>query len=112
MKNVFENLTVMIKIWLWNRKREKNRVKMTRNLSPYEKLTFYPYESDYERLIKIYCENNTYEFSKLENYPGVHPFVFQLYMQNGEILLGFPVQLSKSFLTLRKEKVNPMAITL
>lgn len=107
MKNTFEKLTVLIKIWLWNRKREKNQVKMERILHPYEKLTFYPYESDYEYLINEYCEKTKRELSMLENYTNVNPFVFRLYMQSGELLLGFPVQLSNNLLTLRKEKSEP-----
>lgn len=109
MKNIFENLSVNIKIWLWNWKREKNRIKKTRSFYEYQynKLTFYPYESDYEYLITKYCENNKHELSKLEDYSNVHPFVFRLHMQNGEIRLGFPVRLSKKLLTLRKEETKP-----
>lgn len=107
MKNTFDNLTVRIKIWLWKRKIEKNRVKMIRNFFSNEKLTFYPYESDYEALIYKYCEMNKYELSMLENYTNVHPFMFRLCKQNGELLLGFPVKLSKNLLTLRKEKSEP-----
>lgn len=107
MKNVFKKWNVLLKNWLWERKREKNRVIMTRSLFPVDKLTFYPYESDYEYLIHEYCKRNARDLSLLGRYTNIHPYVFRLYMQNGEILLGFPVKLSSNVLTLKKEKSEP-----
>lgn len=104
MENVFERLNIVIKNWLWERKREKNRVKKTRSLFPVDRLTLYPNESDYEYLIHEYCKKNARDLSMFGRYSNVHPCVFRLYMRTGEVVLGFPVQLSKNALTLRKEK--------
>lgn len=104
MKNLLEKLDVLIKTWLWERQREKNRVIKTRSLFLEERLTFYPQESDYEYLIYQYCKKNTRDFSVFGKCTNIHPCVFRLYMKNGEILLGFPIQLSNNLLTLRKEK--------
>lgn len=71
---------------------------------PDDRLTLYPYESDYEYLINKYCEKNIRDFSMFEHCANIQPSVFRLYMQNGEMLLGFPIQLSKNLLTLRKER--------
>lgn len=104
MKSIFEKLNILIKTWVWKRKRIKSEVKRTRSLFPVDRLTFYPNESDYEYLIYEYCKKNTRDFSMLGKYTNIHPCVFRLYMQNGEILLGFPIQLSNNLLTLKKEK--------
>ena len=104
MKNIFEKLNILIKNWLWERKREKNGVKKTRSLFPVDRLTLYPNKSDYEYLIHEYCKKNTRDLSMFGRYSNVHPCVFRLYMRTGEVVLGFPVQLSKNTLTLRKEK--------
>lgn len=104
MNNILEKLNILIKTWLWERKREKNRVGKTRRIYPDDRLTFYPHESDYESLIYEYCDKNVRDFSMLGNYTNIHPSVFQLYMQNGEICLGFPIKFSNNLLVLRKEK--------
>lgn len=105
MNNIFERVIIQIRTWLWERERSKNRVPRRRNIDLNERLTLNPYESDYEYLIEDYCKRNTHMFPKDGFIPYVfNPYLFKLYMNNGETLLGFPVQLSEKRLTLRKEK--------
>lgn len=107
MKKTFKKLNILIRTWLWERNRGKNIVLKTRKLYPDDRLTFYPYESDYDYLIHQYCKINRENFLKLGRYTGVYTFLFRLYMKNGEILLGFPIKFSNNILTLKKEKSEP-----
>lgn len=107
MKRILENLYIVIRTWLWNRKRENSRVVKRRMIYPNGKLTLYPYETDYDSLINEYCKHNRYNLSKLGKYTNVYTYLFCISKQNGEIMYGFPIKLSKNLLTLRAEKQEP-----
>lgn len=100
MNNVFERVHIQIRTWLWERKIAKNVVLSTRNIYPNERLTLNPYQSDYKYLINAYCKRN---LSALEGC-GDSAIVFKVYKKNGDMLLGFPVQLAKNLLTMREEE--------
>ena len=103
MDSIFEKLNVRLRNWLWKRKNTKNEIRMVRDLFPNDRLTFFPYESDYKYLITEYCWRNTPMFRGYAE-PS---YVFKLHMNNGEVIVGFPVQLTKNLLTLRKEQSKP-----